>query len=66
MDGETLEQAEAYLAADLAAISPTYPEAYEHLDDDSRAVAMEVDRALGAPDSSRPEPSHFADEGAET
>jgi hypothetical protein len=66
MAGETVEQAEAYLAADLAAIAPTEPEAYAHLDADGRAVAMEVDRALGAADPSRPEPSHIADEGAET
>jgi len=65
MDGETLEQAEAYLAADLAAIAPTEAKAYAHLDDDSRAAAMELDRALGAPDPSRPEPSHIANEGAE-
>ena len=33
-----------------------------HLDDESRVVSMEVDRALGAPDPSRPEPSHIASE----
>lgn len=65
MAGETVEQAEAYLAADLAAIVPTESEAYAHLDADSQAVAIEVDRALGAADPSRPEPSHIADEGAE-
>ena len=62
--GEPVDQAEAYLAADLAAIAPTEADAYAHLDDDSRAVALEVDRALGAADPSRPEPSHIA-EGAE-
>lgn len=65
MAGEMVEQAEAYLDADLAAIVPTEPEAYAHLDADSQAVAMEVDRALGAADPSRPEPPHMADEGAE-
>lgn len=64
MSGETVEQAAACLEADLAAIKPTEPEAYAHLDADSQAVAIEVDRALGAPDLSRPEPSHIADEGA--
>jgi hypothetical protein len=62
MSGETVEQAEAYLEANLAAILPTEPEAYAHLDADSRAVAIEVDRALGAADPSRPEPDHRAEE----
>jgi hypothetical protein len=65
MAGETVEQAEAYLEADLAAIVPTEPEAYAHLDADSQAVAIEVDRVMGAADPARPEPSHIADEGAE-
>jgi hypothetical protein len=58
--GEPIKRAEASLAADLDAIAPTEPEAYAHLDDDSRAVAIAVDRALGAPDPARPEPSHIA------
>ena len=62
MAGETVEQAEAYLADDLASIAPTEAEAYAHLDDDSRAVAIEVDRVMGAPDPARPEPSHIAPE----
>jgi hypothetical protein len=62
MAGEMVEQAEVYLAADLAAIVPTEPEAYAHFDADSQAVAMEVDRALGAAGPSRPEPSHIAPE----
>jgi hypothetical protein len=65
LTGTPVDQAEQFLADDLEAIAPTEAEPYSHLDDDSRAVAMELDRALGAPDPSRPEPSHIANEGAE-
>ena len=62
LTGTPMEEAEQYLAADLDAITPTEAEPYAHLDEPSRVVAMEVDRALGAPDPSRPEPSHIASE----
>lgn len=59
LTGTPIDQAEGYLASDLDAIAPTDAEPYSHLDDESRVVAMEVDRALGAPDPTRPEPSHI-------
>ncbi len=59
LTGVPVDQAEQYLADDLEAIVPTEAEPYSHLDDESRIVSMEVDRALGAPDPSRPEPSHI-------
>ena len=63
LTGTPMEEAEQYLADDLEAIVPTEAEDYAHLDDESRIISMEVDRALGAPDPSRPEPSHIASEG---
>lgn len=63
LTGTPIDEAEGHLASDLEAITPTEPEPYSHLDDESRVVAMEVDRALGAPDPTRPEPSHIASEG---
>jgi hypothetical protein len=63
LTGVPVDQAEQYLADDLEAIVPTEAEPYSHLDDESRIVSLEVDRALGAPDPSRPEPSHIASEG---
>ena len=59
LTGTPIDEAEGYLASDLDAIAPTEPEDYAHLDDESRAVSLEVDRALGAPDPTRPEPSHI-------
>jgi hypothetical protein len=59
--GLPLGDAEAALADDLAAIEPTEPLAYAHLDEGSRTVAIELDRAIGAPDPARPEPSHIAE-----
>ncbi len=61
LTGTPIEEAERFLADDFDAITPTAAEPYSHLDDQSRVVAMEVDRALGAPDPSRPEPSHLAE-----
>jgi hypothetical protein len=58
LTGTPIDQAEQYLADDLDAIAPTDAEPYSHLDDESRVVSMEVDRALG-----EPEPSHIASEG---
>jgi hypothetical protein len=63
LTGTPIDQAEQYLADDLDAIAPTDAEPYSHLDDESRVVSMEVDRALGEPDPTRPEPSHIASEG---
>jgi hypothetical protein len=63
LTGTPVDEAEAYLASDLEAIQPTEAEPYSHLDDESRVVSLEVDRALGAPDPSRPEPDHLASEG---
>lgn len=63
LTGTPVDEAEAYLASDLEAIAPTEPEDYAHLDDESRVVSIEVDRALGAPDPLRPEPDHLASEG---
>ena len=65
LTGIPMDEAEQSLAADLDAIVPTEAEDYAHLDDDSRIVSLEVDRALGAPDPSRPEPSHIASDEAE-
>ena len=65
LGGSQIDAAEAALANDLAAITPTEAEAYAHLDEPSRTVAVELDRAIGAPDPSRPKPSHIADDGAE-
>jgi hypothetical protein len=62
LTGTPMDEAEQSLAADLDAIVPTEAEDYAHLDEPSRVVAMEVDRALGAPDPSRPEPSHIETE----
>ena len=59
LTGTPMEEAEQYLADDLDAIAPTEPEDYAHLDDESRVVAVEVDRALGAPDPTRSEPAHI-------
>lgn len=59
LTGTPMDEAEQFLAADLEDITPTEPELYAHLDDPSRVAAIEVDRALGAPDPSRPEPSHL-------
>jgi hypothetical protein len=65
LSGTPVDEAEQFLADDLESIQPTDAEPYAHLDDESRIVSLEVDRALGAPDPSRPEPSHIV-EGAET
>ena len=62
LSGTPVDQAEQFLAEDLEAIQPTDAEPYSHLDEPSRVVAMEVDRALGAADPARPEPSHIAPE----
>lgn len=59
LGGSQIDVAEAALADDLAAIAPTEAEAYAHLDESSRTVAIEVDRAIGAPNPARPEPSHI-------
>jgi hypothetical protein len=59
LTGTPVDQAEQYLADDLEAITPTEAEPYSHLDDESRVVALEVDRVMGVPDPSRPEPSHI-------
>ena len=59
LTGTPMDEAEQFLAADLEAIVPTEAKDYSHLDDESRVVAMEVDRALGGPGASRPEPSHI-------
>jgi len=59
LTGTPMDEAEQFLAADLEAIVPTEAKDYSHLDDESRVVAMEVDRELGGPDASRPEPSHI-------
>ena len=66
LTGVPVDEAEQFLAEDLETITPTEPEPYSHLDDESRVVSMEVDRAIGAPDPTRPEPSHIASEGPET
>ncbi len=58
-----VDEVEGYLASDLEAITPTEAEPCSHLDDESRVVSIEVDRALGEPDPLRPEPSHIAPEG---
>jgi len=63
LTGTPIDQAEQLLAEDLEAIHPTEAEPYSHLDDESSVVSMEVDRALGEPDPTRPEPSHIASEG---
>jgi hypothetical protein len=63
--GEAVDAVSATLEVDLAAIPDQPAEAYAHLDQDSQAVKQEVDRALGVPDPSRPEPSHIADDGGE-
>ena len=65
LGGSQIDVAEAALADDLAAIAPTEVEAYAHLDEPSRTVAIELDRAIGAADPARREPSHVADEGAD-
>jgi hypothetical protein len=65
LTGTPMEEVEQCLAEDLEAITPTEVEPYSHLDDESRVVSMEVDRALGAPDPSRPEPSHLEAEAAD-
>ena len=65
LSGTPVDEAEQFLAEDLESIQPTEAGPYSHLDDESRVVSLEVDRALGAPDPSRPEPSHIANEGAE-
>lgn len=64
MGGADLDETEAALAAEFEAITPTEPEPYSHLDDDSRTVVMEVDRVMGAPDPARPEPQHREEEEA--
>lgn len=63
LTGTPIEEAERFLADDLEAIHPTEAAPYSHLDEPSRVVALEVDRALGTPDPTRPEPSHIASEG---
>lgn len=61
-----IDQAEQFLADDLEAIQPTDAEPYAHLDNASRIALGEADRVFGAPDPSRPEPSHIAsDDGGE-
>ena len=65
LTGTPMEEAEQYLAEDLDAIQPTEAEPYSHLDDESRIVSIEVDRALGAPDPSRPGPSHIEAEAGD-
>ena len=59
LSGTPVDAAEQFLAADLESIQPTEAGPYSHLDDESRVVSLEVDRALGAPDPSRPEPDHI-------
>ena len=63
--GLSVANAEEALADEFDAIAPTKPEPYSHLDEDSRTVAIEVDRAMGAADPARPEPDHRAAEGGE-
>lgn len=63
--GASVDEISADLEADLADIPQADAETYQHLDGDSQAVKQEVDRALGAPDPSRPEPSHIAEVGGE-
>lgn len=65
LTGVPVDEAEQFLAEDLDSIAPTEAEPYSHLDDESRIVSLEVDRALGAPDPSRPEPSHIASDESE-
>ncbi|MEH6754195.1 MAG: hypothetical protein V7788_08530 [Alphaproteobacteria bacterium] len=65
LTGTSVDEAEQNLNEDLDAIAPTEAEPYSHLDDESRIVSMEVDRAIGAPDPTRPETSHIASEEAE-
>lgn len=65
LTGTPMEEVEQCLAEDLEAITPTEAEPYSHLDDESRVVSMEVDRALGAPDPSRPGPSHIEAEAGD-
>ena len=59
LSGTPVDEAEQFLAEDLESIQPTEAGPYSHLDDESRVVSLEVDRALGAPDPSRPEPDHI-------
>jgi len=59
LTGTPVDEAEQFLAEDLESIQPTEAGPYSHLDDESRVVSLEVDRALGAPDPSRPEPDHI-------
>lgn len=63
--GASVEEVETELAANLDAIQPTEPELYEHLDQDSKVVREELDRAFGAPDPARPEPDHLAEENGD-
>ena len=45
LTGTPMRGGGAVLAEDLDAITPTEAEPYSHLDDESRVVSMEVDRA---------------------
>jgi len=50
---------------EVHAIQLTEADPYSQLDDDIQALAMEIDRALGAPDPARPEPSHIESEASD-
>jgi len=65
LTGTPPEEPEQFLSGDLDAITHAEAEVYAHLDDESRVVSIEVDRALGAPDPSRPEPSHIEAEAGD-
>ena len=63
--GASVEEVEAELAAKLEAIQSTEPALYEHPDQNSKVFREELDRAFGAPDPARPEPSHIAEENGD-
>lgn len=63
--GASVERVEAELAVELDTIQPTEPALYEHLDQSSKVLREELDRAFGAPDPARPEPNHIAEESGD-
>ncbi len=60
--GTSIDEAEASLHESFRSIEPTEVQSYAHLNEESQMVQIELDRAMGARDPSRPEPSHVSEE----
>jgi hypothetical protein len=61
-EGADVEHVEESLATLLESEPQTEPEAFAHLDEESRGRRIEYDKLMAQPDPNRPEPSHLVDE----